>query len=254
MIGADMRKSKIVCIAVFGSIALALTHPVPAAAMSLSPTQVEMTSAGKTSQARIVVVNNSPQPLPVEAVIKKATLDDAGVAQTTPEASDEFLVMPPQALIPPGGSQVFRVQWLGEPLLAKSQSYMLFMNQIPVKFAKSESRLQVVFSMAAMINVAPPEGAPALRVVETGVAVDAAGNRRPKLTVENTSNVHALLPRTTIRLASGAWSETLTPGLLSQSVGIGLVQPGRKRTFILPGNVPPGVSRLQAELQDTKRR
>ena len=244
---------KFVWVVLFTLIPVASMHPEAAVAMSLSPTQVEMTSIGQSSQARIVVVNNSPQPLPVEAIIKKVKLDDTGLAQMS-EASDEFLVMPPQALIPPSGSQVFRVQWLGEPMLAASQSYMLFMNQIPVKFAKSDSRLQVVFSMGAMINVAPPQGDSALRVVETGVIIDSAGNRRPKLTVENTSNVHALLPRTTIRLASGAWSETLTPGLLSQSVGIGLVQPGRKRTFILPGNVPPGVSRLQADLRDTKRR
>lgn len=242
-----MRMTKALCLVLIGQ-----AFAWPAAAMSLSPTQVEMTSVGKTSQARIVVVNNSAQPLPVEAVVKRANLTEAGLAQAS-EASDEFLVMPPQAMIPPGGSQVFRIQWLGEPLLAASQSYMLFMNQIPVKFAKTDSRLQVVFSMAAMINVAPPQGEPALRVVEAGVVVDAAGNRRPKLTVENTSNVHALLPRSTIRLAGGSWSETLTPGLLSQSIGIGLVQPGRRRTFILPGRVPPGVSRLQADL-DTKRR
>lgn len=217
--------------------------------MSLSPTQIEMSSVGKTSQGRIVVVNNSQQPLPVEAVIKRVTLNDAGVAQALDAGADEFLVMPAQALIPPGASQVFRIQWLGEPLLKASQSYLLYVNQIPVKFSKSESRLQVVFSMAAMINVAPPEGKSQLRIVDTGVATDAAGNRRPKLVIENTSNIHALLPRSTIRLSGGTWTETLTPGALSQSIGIGLVQPGRRRTFILPGNVPAGVTRFQAELQ-----
>lgn len=242
-----MRFANAICLALVGHVL-----SWPAAAMSVSPTQVEMTSVGKTSQARIVVVNNSAQPLPVEATMKRANLNEAGVAQTT-DASDDFLVMPAQALIPPGASQVFRIQWLGEPLLAASQSYLLYMNQLPVKFSKSDSRLQVVFSMAAMINVAPPQGESKLRVVEAGVAIDAAGNRRPKLTVENTSNVHALLPRTTIRIAGGSWSETLTPGLLSQNIGIGLVQPGRRRAFILPANVPPGVSRLQVELQDTQK-
>lgn len=243
-----MRFAIAICLILMGHALIC-----PAAAMTLSPTQVEMTSIGKTSQARIVVTNNSAQPLPVEATLKRATLDEAGIAHTT-EAGDDFLVMPPQALIPPGGSQVFRIQWLGEPLLGESQSYFLYINQLPVKFAKSDSRLQVVFSMAAMINVAPPQGEPKLRVVDAGVATDAAGNRRPRLTVENTSNVHALLPRSTIRIASGAWSEALTPGQLSQNIGIGLVQPGRRRTFILPARVPPGVSRLQVELQDTKKR
>jgi len=236
-------------IAIIFGLSVLAGGPLPADAMSLSPTQIEMTSVGKASQGRIVVVNNSAQPLPVESVIKRMTVNDAGLAQPAEVDADEFLVMPAQALIPPGASQVFRIQWLGEPLLKASQSYLLFVNQIPVKFSKNDSRLQVVFSMAAMINVAPPEGKPQLRVVETGVATDAAGLRRPKLVIENTSNVHALLPRSTIRLSGGAWTETLTPGALSQNIGIGLVQPGKRRTFILPGSVPAGISRFQAELQ-----
>lgn len=242
-----MRFTNALCLALIGH-----SFAWPAAAMTVSPTQVEMTSIGKASQARIVVVNNSAKPLPVEAAMRRAVLDESGVAQTT-EASDDFFVMPPQALIPPGASQVFRIQWLGEPLLAESQSYLLFLNQLPVKLSKSDSRLQVVFSMATMINVAPPQGASELRVVDAGITIDAAGNRRPRLTVENLSNVHALLPRTTIRIAGGSWSETLSPGLLSQNIGIGLVQPGRRRTFILPANVPPGVSRLQVELEEKRK-
>lgn len=235
----------IACMTVFSS------H---ANAMSVSPTQIEMLSAGKAGQSRITVVNTSAQPLPVEAVITRAAIDENGSAKTT-VAGDEFLVLPPQAIIAPGAAQVFRVQWLGEPLLAASESFYLHFHQIPLKLKTATLGLvQIVFSLGVMINVAPPQGQGALTVVGTGVSVDKAGNRHPTVTVENASNVHALLPQSTIQISGGGWSETLTPGMLSQTVGIGIVQPGKRRKFILPGNIPPGVASVQASVDYRPKR
>jgi P pilus assembly chaperone PapD len=229
--------------------ALALLVPLSAAkAMTVTPIQIEMTSAGARSHAQISVVNNSNQPLPVEAVVQLATLDEAGIPKGSP-AGDEFLVMPPQALIAPGATQKFRVQWLGDPLIEQSQSFLLYVNQLPVKMPVGKSGVQMVASMGVMINVAPPQGVPALSVVSTGVITDKTGKRRPTITVQNPSQVHALLPRATIHLNSGDWSSTLTPRLLSERVGIGLVQPGKRRRFVLPVDLPAGVTSVQASLE-----
>lgn len=222
-------------------------------ALSISPTQVELVSAGSHNRAQITVINTSSEPLPVEAVIQSISLDETGVAKPV-KATDEFLVMPPQALIAPGATQNFRIQWLGDPMLGSSQSYMLYMNQIPIKLPQGRSGVQVVMSMGVMINVAPPQGAPALQVVDTGVATDRHGKRRPTLTVQNPSKVHALLPQSTIRLAAGGWSSTLTPGLLSETIGIGLVQPGKRRKFVLPVELPAGVANVQVSLEMVQKR
>src|SRR5690606_8939095 len=108
-----------------------------AAAMTVSPLHVEMTSAGKSSRTQVTVTNTCSKALPVEASLQSFDIDASGMRQTKP-AGDQFLVFPPQAMIPPGKTQVFRVQWVGEPLLKASESYLLSIAQIPVKLPKGE--------------------------------------------------------------------------------------------------------------------
>ncbi len=224
-----------------------------AQALTVSPVQVEMTSAGGKARATVTVVNNSTAPLPIEAVVQRMTLDENGKAQTS-KAADEFLVMPPQAMIAPGATQNFRIQWLGEPLLAASQSFFIFFNQVPVKQPAGQSAVQVVMSMGVMVNVAPPQGQAGLKVVTTGIATDAKGRRHPTITVQNPTNVHALLPEANIRLSSGDWSQTVPRGLLSETIGSGLVQPGKQRRFVLPVDLPANVSSVQASVDMTARK
>jgi fimbrial chaperone protein len=231
-----------------GIIAVLLSTISTAQAMTVSPLQVEMTSTGSRSSARITVINNSAKPLPVEAVIEQLTLDENG-KQKTQKAGEEFLILPMQAMIPPGGTQNFRVQWLGEPLLGRSQSYMLFINQIPVKLPQGQSGVQVVTGMGVMVNVAPPKAAPALNVVATSISTDKQGRRFPIIVVENPTNVHALLPKSNVHLSSGNWSDTVSAAVLEERMGIGLVQPGRRRKFVLPVELPMGVMNVNARVE-----
>jgi P pilus assembly chaperone PapD len=216
--------------------------------MTVTPTQIEMTSMGRTSRSTITVVNNGENTLAVELDVRKATLDEAGVPKASP-AGEEFLIMPPQALIAPGATQNFRIQWLGEPLLAKSETFLIYVNQIPVKLPKRARGVHVVFGMGVMVNIAPPRGEPALEVVRSGMVTDARGRRHPTLTVLNPTNVHALFPQSTVRISGGGWSETLSSGELAQTIGIGLVQPGHRRRFILPVTLPPDVRSVQSSLE-----
>jgi P pilus assembly chaperone PapD len=232
---------------------LALVTSFAASAMTVSPMQVEMTAVGARATARVSVVNNSSQALPVEAVMARLTLDENG-KQSTSKAGEEFLIMPPQAVIPPGATQNFRVQWLGDPMMSKSESFMLLINQVPVKLPAKSAGVQVVMGLGVMINVAPATGSPALKVVATGVTTDKSGRRLPVVTVENASNVHALLPQASLQLAGGGWSSTLTPAALGDRVGIGLVQPGRRRKFTLPVELPAGIVKFEAKLEMAQRR
>jgi fimbrial chaperone protein len=221
----------------------------PADAITVSPMNIEMISVGPRSHALVSVVNDSDLPLPIEAALSVLTLDENGKARGKGAASDDFLIMPPQALIPPGATQNFRVQWLGDPAMEGSKSYLLYLNQIPVKQPKGQSGVQVVVSMGVMINVAPAKGEPHLKVVATSVATDKSGRRIPVITVENTSRVHALLPKATIHLASGSWTSTLTPRAIGDRIGIGLVQPGKRRRFKLPVALPASVGRVRADVE-----
>ncbi len=227
-------------------LAVALGN-APAAATSVSPIQLEMTSAGATSRTQITANNSGQTPLALEARVQRLELDENG-QQIFSRAGDEFLIFPPQAMIPPGGTQVFRVEWLGGPELPASQTFQLALSQIPVKTAKNQSTVQVVMSFGVVINVAPFKGAPEIRVIGTGVTGGdkKASARQPTITVENSGKVHALLQEATIKVSSGSWSQTLSPHDFAQKVGMGLVQPGKRRKFTLPIELPASVGSIQA--------
>jgi hypothetical protein len=61
--------------------------------------------------------------------------------------------------------------------------------------------------------------------------------------------MHAYLQRSSIRLSGAGWSAEMTPGEIAQKVGLGIVQPGKQRRFILPVEVPSGVSEIQASVE-----
>ncbi len=224
-----------------------------AGAMSVTPVHVEMASVGGAARTQIVVVNDGRDPLPVETTIGRMTLDENGGRKIS-KAGEDFLVFPPQAMIPPGGTQVFRLQWVGEPMLAESQSYMLNVSQVPVKLPRGQSRLQVVMSFGVVINVAAHQEVPSLKVVGTGLTTDSQGKRRAFVTVENPTKQHALLPDGKLALSSAGWSHTLTASEMREKIGIGLVQPGKRRRFVMPVDLPAGVGSVQANLDYQPKR
>ena len=208
---------------------------------------IEMMSLGKTGRSQFTLNNTSSEAVPVETIINRIELDENGKSHET-LANEDFLVFPPQALIKPGTSQVFRVQWVGEPNLSQSQSYMISVAQIPVKMGKAKSAVQVVMSFGVVVDVAPPQGHSDLKLIATGIASDKKGRRHATITVANPSNVHALLETTTVHVSAGTWTKTYSPSEITQSIGIGLVQPGKRRKFMLPDVLPAGASAVQAHL------
>jgi len=215
--------------------------------MSVSPTYLDMASAGPNSRADIRVLNDSDKPLPIETVVVRATRDAEGEEVLKDEEAD-FLVLPMQAMIPPGGSQVLKVQWLGEPLIEKSRAYRIFVTQLPVAQPDDSKSLQLVLKFGVIVNVAPPEGDPSLQLVRAEITRSREGKRVPSLTVTNPSKVHARLPEARVQLSGGDWSKSLAPGLLQGIVGIGTVMPGETRTFDLPIRVPDNVQSIEARL------
>ena len=197
--------------------------------MGVTPIHAEMTSAGRGSRTQVSVVNNSRAPLPVEVVTQRLAIDHSGGRKMS-KAGDQFLIFPPQALIPPGGTQVFRIQWVGQPDLKSSESYMINFDQIPVKMPKGKSAVQVVLGFGVMVNVAPPRGVADLKVSGTGTTRDQkTGKLRPTVTIVNNAPVHGLVPDGKLRVSAGSWSHTFTATEMREKIGIGLVQPGKRR-------------------------
>ncbi len=217
-------------------------------AMSVAPIVVEMSAAGRTSKSVIRVVNDGKGKLPVEIIVSKVDLGLNG-EQEKKAAAEDFLIFPPQAIIQPGATQTFRIQWVGKPDIPKSQSYIFSVNQVPVKMPKGKSGVQLVFNFSSVVNVAPVKGTASIELTNTEVAKDKKGNRKPVLTVKNNGNIHARLSDATVHLKANGWSKTLSSGLLKQKLGVGLIQPGKSRRLFLPIEVPENVTKISANIK-----
>ena len=99
---------------------LALVGLSPAFAVNVQPLALDMVSIGPNSRASIQVINDGAKPMPVEVIIKKLDIGEDGKTSEIP-AGDEFLVFPPQAVVPAGSTQGFRVQWVGARISRKAR-------------------------------------------------------------------------------------------------------------------------------------
>ncbi|MGH7020761.1 MAG: hypothetical protein ACREEY_12815 [Brevundimonas sp.] len=253
--------------AVVGGLAAGLLVMSAAWAMRVSPMVSELTTTGAGSAARIEVGNIGSAALPFETLITRMEVDADGNIVETP-ADEEFLVFPPQGLVPVGGRQVVRVQWIGEPTIAASQAYYLWVKQLPVATDPTPHEsggalsVQVLYTMKALIVVAPPGAEPKVEVVSVTPAmvtppapeVDPnlnGGAALPpppaepgiEVVVSNTGKRYALMSGATWIVegtdkSGQAFRREYTSNDISQTVGVGYLAPlGGRRTFKLPTGV-----------------
>ncbi len=226
-----------------------------ATAMSVNPIVLDLESFGRNASAQINVTNTQGSDLPIELQVSRVSIDTSGNVNVEPGGEEDFLIFPPQALIPPGETQVFRVQWVGDPAIALSQSYIVTVVQLPVEIPDGTSGIQLLYNFQVVVNVAPPNGVSELSVEKAVVGRDEAGFNRPVLTLKNDGNAHAYLSRAKIRVrqydsaGDAIWSATLEPEDIAQSMGVGLVQPGRSREFFLPLELPSDTGQIKVNLR-----
>ena len=158
------------------------------------------------------------------------------------------MVFPPQAVIPPGGTQSFRVQWVGAPDIKKSQGFMAYVNQLPVKMKAGDSGVQMVFSFGVLVNVAPAGAQSGLKLVSAEAASEGK-KHGAAVTVENPSAMYSYFGDARLTLESGSWRKVLSPGELRQLVGYSVVQPGKTRRILVPADVPAGSGKINATIE-----
>lgn len=253
--------------ALIGGLAAGLLVMSAAWAMRVSPMVSELTTTGAGSAARIEVGNVGSAALPFETMITRMEIDANGDIVETP-ADEDFLVFPPQGVVSVGGRQVVRVQWVGAPTIDSSHAYYLWVKQLPVATTPTAPEnggglsVQVLYTMKALIVVAPPGAQPKIEVVSVTPAmvtppaaeVDPSlnGGEAPPLpaaeagveiVVTNTGKRYALMSGATWIVegtdkAGQAFRREYSSDDISQTVGVGYLAPlGGKRTFKLPTGV-----------------
>lgn len=115
-------------------------------------TEMDVLSGG---MAQVVLTNNSTQQTPIEVNLRHLAFNHDGTFIAEDSADDRLMIFPPAAIIKPGKSQVFRLQWVGEnqPLIS-SQSYFLRFSQPSLVPSQGElSGIAVQIHYNAIIHV-----------------------------------------------------------------------------------------------------
>jgi P pilus assembly chaperone PapD len=187
----------------------------------------------------ISVENTFSTPLPVELRVEELRADGNGFTGTGVESND-LLVFPPQAMIQPGQTQSFRVQYVGDPALARSKHFYVTIAQLPVQRAEGAPAIQVLYNFQVLVSVSPQGGEPALRIDSAEAATTAEGTPAAAITVTNTSTTHGYLSNGRLRIvqkdsAGRRLAEKVLTGTeIQQSIGYGLIAGGQTRRIVVP--------------------
>lgn len=215
----------------------------PAVAMTVQPVVVDLEVAGRGMSQVVTVENTFATQLPVELTVQQLELTENGVQQTHVDPGD-LLVFPPQALIEPGQTQTFRVQYVGDPELARSKHYYITVAQLPVKLPEGQSGIQILYNFQVLVSVAPAGAKPDLAITSTEVGHNAEGKPVPVITVQNSSNAHGYLSNGQLRIVARkpggeqVLNRSISGAEIQQTIGFGLIGGGQTRKITVPVELP----------------
>ncbi|KRA76251.1 pilus assembly protein PapD [Caulobacter sp. Root656] len=214
-----------------------------ALAMTVQPVVIDLKPTGRGMSQIVTVQNTFANPLPVELRAEELTFDDKGAHPGDTQTND-LLIFPPQAVIQPGETQSFRIQWVGDPALAQSKHYYVTVAQMPVKLPEGQSAIQILYNFQVLASVAPNGGKPNLALSKSEIGADANGKPIPIVYVADTSNTHGYLSRGRLKIterdAAGkvVFQRTLPGPEIQQTIGFGLIAPGQTRRIAVPIELP----------------
>lgn len=235
--------------------ALQLALPGAAAmATTVTPVSLDLQSNGRAVVANISVENNGPKPMPIEIAIKALSPTETGFNPGS-GATDDLLVVPPTALIPPGQTQSFRVQWIGDPAPAQSHHYYVSVNELPVKLPEGQSALQILYNFQVLVSVGAT-GQKADLAVKSAAVASHEGKPAPSITVGNAGGTYGYLSQHRLRIVESdrtgkeVFNRMISGNEFQQLIGYGLVAAGQVRTIVLPIELPSSEGSIVATLLD----
>jgi fimbrial chaperone protein len=228
----------------------ALCAPMCAAAMTVQPVVIDLTTLGQGMSQVVTVENTFANPLPVEIRVEGIDFDSNG-AKGNGKDDNSLLVFPQQALIQPGQKQAFRVQWVGDPTIARSQHYFVTIAQLPVQLPDSQSAIQILYNFQILASVAANDKVPALHVLSAQPTQGADNKRSVMMEVENSADTYGYLSRGRLTVVAkdeagkDVMRRTLDSSEIQQTIGFGLIGPGQRRMVALPVEVPTQGGRVE---------
>lgn len=187
----------------------------------------------------ITIRNTRNHTLPVEMAVFRRIVTEDGV-QTLERADDEFLVFPPQFVVPQGGSQAVRFQYLGDPDIAQSIAYVIEAQEVPV-VPEGFSGITTVYNVGAALYVQPAR--PRAQLEISNVRREGSSVH---FEVRNTGNDYSFLTlnQMQLRFADGVFD--LEPEAVNEIIANPIVPPNSLRRFEMDVSAyPDGVPEIR---------
>jgi P pilus assembly chaperone PapD len=212
-----------------------LLYAAPSLALLVRPVVVELDASGGGSSSSLEVVNDRNVAMTVEIKVQDLALPEKGPPALTASDGKDFLIFPTIAKIPPGGRQVFRVRYIGDPALQHSRLYMFSTSELPLPIDEAETRaqLQVLYSINSVVAVRPLKAAANIKVVGAKRVTTPAGVTGIEFTFANNGQAHGFIGMANMAMNSGSWSKSLDRNEMGKAFGLGLIPAQARRVMFL---------------------
>ncbi|WP_178306508.1 fimbrial biogenesis chaperone [Vibrio algicola] len=208
-------------------------------AFRVEPFLQAMEPLGKKASATFKVINDSDKPLPIETEILRAHVNEQGKEVTQPD--DSFFLIPPQTMIPPQSSQVFRLKYIGEPILSQTEAYRLVFKQLSLDENQGKSGVQLLFHFNVLLLVSPKD---AKSNLITNIA-DHKDKKSIDVKLKNEGNKYVDLSKLNMNVVGSEGENTLKWFQYSPITGFQILLPQRERQFVIESGDIPNVGTVK---------
>ncbi len=197
-----------------------------ASALQMNPLSLVLKPSGGGAKQSFRVTNESNKPIAVQfSVMTRQQVNNREIRRP---ADKDFMIYPPQTIIPPRSTQKVRVEWLGSPNLQREKAYRLIAEQVYVSLEKQkQTGINMLMTLVGALYVQP-------NATKSNVQVKAVQRNGNKLavTLANGGTRHQLMNYSTLTLRNGNRVLTLKGNALKGINGNNVLAGSTKRFFI----------------------
>jgi len=196
-------------------------------ALQMTPLSIVLKPSGGGTKQSVRVTNESNKPIAVQfSVTTRKQINNKEIR--TP-ADKDFMIYPPQTIIPAKTTQKVRVEWLGSGNMQKEQAYRFIAEQVHVSLdAQKQTGVNMLMTLIGGLYV-QPSGTKSIVQVK---AVQRHGNQLA-VTLTNSGTRHQILRFATLNLKGSGKVLSLKGKSLKGIEGNNVLSGATKR-FLIP--------------------
>ena len=211
-------------------------------AFQLNPISQEFSPSGKQSTQSYRITNPRSEPIAIDIAVFQRLISNSG-QETLQPADEDFIVYPPQLILPPLATQVVRVTWVGDAEPDAELSYRFVAEQLPVSLEKTgdapkatsraTGAVRMMMRYAGSLYVRPADSFSQLVLQESRREQGADGEDLLFLRIKNEGGRHGKISRVNLQLNAGGQSVVL-PGKELLGKATPVVLAGGERHLLVP--------------------